>query len=138
MGRKEELRARIDSNNRRIAQIIKDIEAMKESINDVNGFKANFREQKASVYAYDISVGGTWKQDLCDAAVEYKNKVFEGVQDAIDICDNTVVEIKVCIQNALDEIRRLREDNDRCAAEIRAIEEAEEAERRKNPECYRS
>ena len=132
MSEKSDLRRTIRECNNLIAIIRQDIIDMENGITTISGYKQEFRDQKKDVDDYDMTVGGTWKQDLCDISLTHQTSVSTGVKSAKTTCGTAICELNTCINNAYEKIRQLEGTIERCERRIAEIEAAEEEERRRH------
>ena len=133
-----ELRADIAECEREIIRITADIVRMKIAKANCESYSDHFQEQKETAESFDMTVGDTWKEELCIVAQNKQSVIVNEIDSAKSTCDNAADELQVCIDTAYAKIEQLKKQIEDDIAKIRAIEAEEEARRKKNPECYRS
>ena len=127
MSEKSDLYARIDECNRQINIINQDINSMSQEKENVRGYLFDFNNQKDDVRDYDMTVGDTWRKQLCDQAIEIQRLIFQGIGSAAQMCENTMAELDRCISEARRMIRELESTISSCRARIAQIEAEERA-----------
>ena len=95
-----------------IAAIRIDIAKMEIAKVAMGVHKANFEEKKKDVDDYDMTVGDTWKKDLCDGAVAIQGLISTAIQDSEDNCDEVISDLNTCIDNAYAKIDELQDEID--------------------------
>lgn len=127
MSEKTDLYSRISECNREIGIIRQDIAGMQQSINQMRLHADAFETQKEDVSTYDMTVGDTWRKQLCDGAVEIQKSLVLGIGKASSQCENVITELNGCIATANRRITSLQNDIASCQSRIAAIEAEERA-----------
>lgn len=134
MSEKSDLRDTIYYCNQRIGIIEQDITDMENYKTNIVRYRINILYSKNDVNAFDVTLGETWKQNLCDDALEYKKDVDDSIDSALETISNLCNELDTCMENARTEIQNLRDTISRCEARIAEIERAEEEAARRQAE----
>ena len=135
MSEKSDLYDRINQCNAEIAVIRADISSMEDEKVVTQGHVATFTACKDTNVAYDMTVGDTWRRQLCNAAIEIQKNVTEGYGVAIENANNIITDLCSCIERAYQMISDLEDEIRRCQDRIAAIEAAEAEEARRQAEA---
>ena len=125
MSEKANLYARISECNREIGTIRQDICGMQQSMNQMRKYADSFITQKNAVDTYDMTVGDSWRKQLCDMAVEKQKSLVLGIGKAASQCERVVGDLNTCIATANRRITSLQNEISNCQNRIAAIEEEE-------------
>ncbi|SDB56870.1 hypothetical protein SAMN02910298_02932 [Pseudobutyrivibrio sp. YE44] len=127
MSEKSDLYDRINQCNAEIATIKTDIASMDGEITIGNMKLTSISSYKTDNENYDMSVGDTWRRQLCNMAIVKQKVANQTYSDSITSCEGLITDLQNCISNAWKMVRDLEDEIRRCQDRIAQIE-AEEAE----------